>query len=224
MASQQIRCVVFDAVGTLIHPEPSVSQVYFDAARKFGNDVSVDEIRVRFRKLMSGRPATLQTDEASEREFWRNAVQFVVGEVSDPSACFEELYRHFALPENWRVSPGTAETLETLARRGVTVCIASNFDERLIEIVNGKAELKEIQHLFVSSVLGWRKPAPEFYAAIAAAVPVAMNEILMVGDDYELDVAASIDVGMNALHLTTEIAGPGTIQTIPEVLHYCGMA
>lgn len=224
MKSQQIRCVLFDAVGTLIHPEPSVAQVYLAAARKYGSDASLQEIRSRFHALMSGRPATLQTDESSEREFWRDAVQFVVGEVSDPTACFEELHDHFARLENWRVAGGTAKTLEALARNGITVCIASNFDERLIQIVHGKPELKEVHHLFVSSQLGWRKPAPQFYAAIAAAVPVSMNEILMVGDDYELDVAASIDVGMNALHLTTEIAGPRTIQTIPEVLHYCGMA
>ena len=43
-----VRAVVFDAVGTVIHPEPRAPVVYAEAARRFGSKRTVDEITPRF--------------------------------------------------------------------------------------------------------------------------------------------------------------------------------
>ncbi len=43
-----IRAVFFDAVGTLIHPEPSAAKVYGEIGRRFGSRYSAAAIATRF--------------------------------------------------------------------------------------------------------------------------------------------------------------------------------
>lgn len=44
----KIRCVLFDAVGTLIRPEPSVAEAYFSVGQQFGSRRTKEEITARF--------------------------------------------------------------------------------------------------------------------------------------------------------------------------------
>src|SRR5437588_873618 len=43
-----IKAVFFDAVGTLLHPEPAAAVVYADAARRFGSSLSPAVVARRF--------------------------------------------------------------------------------------------------------------------------------------------------------------------------------
>ena len=49
---RQCKAVLFDAVGTLIYPQPSVAQAYFLAGRQFGSKLTVDSIEDRFRNAL----------------------------------------------------------------------------------------------------------------------------------------------------------------------------
>ena len=76
-----IRCVLFDAVGTLIYPDPPVAEVYHAAAREFGSRLTVHDLGPRFRTALQSEqtgnpadPAALNrppTSEALERERWQ---------------------------------------------------------------------------------------------------------------------------------------------------------
>ncbi|SFI26716.1 HAD family hydrolase [Planctomicrobium piriforme] len=222
-SSAAIRCVAFDAVGTLIHAEPSVSQAYQQVARKYGADVPLPVLRERFLQSMSSRPMSAQTSEATELAFWQATVQDVIGTVTDPEACFQELYDHFGDPHSWRLDPDGAAALATLAKQGIQVCIASNFDERLQRVVNGMPELGVVSQVLISSQVGWRKPHPRFFEALQQAVNVPPSQILMVGDDVNLDVVPARQLGMQALHLAPGNSAPGSIRSLTEVVTYCGL-
>lgn len=43
-----VRAILFDAVGTLMRPEPAVAQVYREIGARFGSRLSVEEIAARF--------------------------------------------------------------------------------------------------------------------------------------------------------------------------------
>ena len=71
--------VLFDAVGTVIYPEPSVSKSYVQVGRRFGWQVAEEELPERFAAAMSrwfapGR----ETDEVRDYETWRRVVQQVM--------------------------------------------------------------------------------------------------------------------------------------------------
>ncbi len=201
-----IRAVFLDAVGTLIHPEPPAPVVYAKMGRRFGSRLDATSITARFAAAFARQEALdyaagLRTNEEREVARWRAIVGEVLDDVSDPESCFQELYAHFAGAAAWRCEPGTREVLDALAARGCEVGIASNFDHRLRGVAAGLPELRAARHLVVSSEVGWRKPAPAFFAAACAAVGRDPAEILFVGDDFANDYEGARAAGLRALLL-----------------------
>jgi putative hydrolase of the HAD superfamily len=201
-----VRAVFLDAVGTLIHPEPPAPVVYAAVARRHGSRLDLPKIGNRFvaaflRQEVLDQAAGLRTDEEREVERWRAIVGEVLDDVSDPESCFQELYAHFATAGAWRCEAGTREVLEGLAGRGFEVGIASNFDHRLHGVAAGLPELRPARHLVISSQIGWRKPAPAFFAAVCAAVGRDPAEVLLVGDDFANDCEGAKAAGLRALLL-----------------------
>ena len=199
-----IRAIYFDAVGTLIHPQPSAAEVYLEVGRRYGSPVSRATCLRRFQKAFRKQELIdnergWTTSENRERQRWRNIVADVLGDVRDPEACFAELYQHFAKPQAWACAPGTEELLEDLKRQGYLLGLASNYDHRLHTVVAGLAPLRAIQHIVISSEVGWRKPASAFFAALCRQAKLPAAEILYVGDDRVNDYDGARAAGLQAV-------------------------
>lgn len=196
--------VFFDAVGTLIHPEPPAAAVYADVGRRFGSRLDEATIRVRFRTAFlrqeeADYAGDLRTDEAREVQRWRAIVREVLDDVADAESCFHELYAHFARASAWRCEAGTAEVLAALAARGHQLGIASNFDRRLRGLVENMPAFGPLHYLLISSEIGWRKPARAFYAAMCRQANFAPEQILYVGDDPVNDYDGARAAGLHAV-------------------------
>ena len=74
--------------------------------------------------------------------------------------------------------------------------------ERLLAIAERIEPLSWVPHVFASSEIGWRKPAPEFFRWIEQRLGCGPTEVLLVGDDPELDVAAARRAGWRSLNVT----------------------
>ena len=203
--------VFFDAVGTLIRPDPSVAVAYQRIGQKYGCDQPVEVLRRAFHASFAAEEARdaaegYRTNDARERERWWAIVKAVLPEVRDPEACFAELWDHFARPEHWCIEPATLEVLSHLTRQGLQVGLASNFDDRLLGIVQGMPVLMDhLEAVLVSSQVGWRKPAAQFYAALcrveSGEEEFAPHEVLMVGDDRVNDYEGARAAGLHAVLL-----------------------
>jgi putative hydrolase of the HAD superfamily len=188
MIPREVRVIFFDAVGTVIFPEPSAAEVYASVAARYGSRLSLAEIGQRFRAAFQREEEFdlrngLRTDEEREERRWRHIVAAVLDDVCDGEACFRELFEHFSRPQAWVCAPDAGQTLAELARRGYRLGMASNYDRRLRSVVAGLSELRPLECLVISSEVGWRKPAPAFFAAVVRQAGVAAEEILFVGDD-----------------------------------------
>lgn len=213
--SFRIEVVAFDAVGTLIFPDPPVDEIYRRIGNRHGSNLSPDEVARRYRQAFRAaedadcrkpeewsRPDRLQTSEEIEIARWRTIVTQVFGDVPDPEACFRELFDHFARPQAWRCYPDVAETLSHLRDvAGARLALASNFDSRLLEIWRNLPELEPIEHCAVSSQIGYRKPSAHFYARLAEMVGASPENILMVGDDILNDIDGARLAGLRTVHL-----------------------
>ena len=62
--------------------------------------------------------------------------------------------------------PASQTVLSTLRDRGFVTGIGSNYDHRLRKVLAGFPALAAAGHVVISAEIGWRKPAPEFFAAI----------------------------------------------------------
>jgi len=203
-----VRAVVFDAVGTLIHPVPDVASVYLSVAQKYGSALSRETIRSRFREVFQASESqdrsgeeSLRTSEPQEVIRWRNIVSQVLDDVTEPEACFLELFEHFGSAAAWGCYRGTEEIVDHLRRAGFKLALASNFDRRLLTICDGLEPLRRIETRIVSSLCGWKKPARAFYQAVVDALRLPPHQILMVGDDRENDICGARRAGLHTLRI-----------------------
>jgi putative hydrolase of the HAD superfamily len=201
--------VFFDAVGTLLHPEPPASAVYAAVGRRFGSRLDEASIRVRFRAAFRRQEEAdyannLRTDEAREVARWRAIVGEVLDDVTDVEACFRELYDHFARADAWRCEPEAAEVFAELAARGHVLGIASNFDHRLRSLVEQLHAFGPIRHLVISSEIGWRKPARAFFEAMCRRAACSPGQILYVGDDPVNDYDGARAAGLQTVLLAPD--------------------
>jgi putative hydrolase of the HAD superfamily len=200
-----IRGIVFDAVGTLIKPVPSVAEAYTAAAGRQGVVINPAEARRRFQHHFQHEAehagnGLFSTDEGTERRRWRAIVRGVLAEVPDPNRAFEELWDHFSQPASWRCYPDVEPALGGLADAGISVCVGSNFDSRLRGVAQGLSELEShLDALVISSEVGYRKPHPDFFRAVCIHLGLPAQQVLCVGDDGENDVRGAIRAGLSGI-------------------------
>jgi len=196
---------LFDAVGTLIEPDPPVAAAYEAVGRRFGSSLSRETISDRFRAAFARQEWLDETeflgatDEARERRRWQAIVVEVFDDATDAESAFAALWGHFAEPANWRLCDGAAECWQALSARGLPLGIASNFDARLETICRGLPPLADCRQLFVSSRLGFRKPSPAFFAAIGERLGIPPSRLLLVGDDLTNDYQAARAAGWQSI-------------------------
>lgn len=215
---ERIRWIAFDGVGTLLFPDPPVGVAYHRVGLQHGSRYTLEEVDQRFRERFRAAETKdeHQTDESQELERWRKVVIEVFDDVDNPQSCFETLFAHFGTPQAWRCHREAKDVLSRLKRAGYQLALASNFDARLETIADGLADLEPIDLRIISSLVGHKKPSPMFYGALVAGAGCRPDEILMVGDDFENDVAAPRRAGLQAVHFAPR-AEPGRTATISSL-------
>ena len=200
------QAIVFDVVGTLVEPAPTVAEAYRAAALRHGIDRDVADIGSRFRAAWRRQEAVdadsvpaFATSGTRERERWRAIVADVFAAAPASDAIFDDLWTHFGRPDAWRPIPAGRDLVRAARDAELTVALASNFDERLFGIAPVIEPLSWADHVFASSELGWRKPAVEFFRTVERRLGRRPSELVLVGDDPELDIAAGRRAGWHVL-------------------------
>jgi putative hydrolase of the HAD superfamily len=203
-----IKAIFFDAAGTLIKPTRSVGESYAVFAQKYDLEVSVTEIAERFRLsfrtapplAFPGAPAARIKD--LERDWWKALVR----RIFDPwdsfpgfDDFFAELFTHFAQPQAWNLYPEVVETLSALERRRLILGVISNFDSRLNGILAGLGVAHRFEHIFLSSRVGYAKPAPEIFHQALEHHGLKAGDALHVGDSEQSDFHGANDAGLTGV-------------------------
>jgi putative hydrolase of the HAD superfamily len=198
--------VVFDVVGTLIEPSPSVAAAYRTCGLRHGVELDVVEIQRRFSAAWSRQEAfdaaavpAFATSPRREFDRWRGIVEDVFSGSAASEAIFAELWEHFGRVTAWRPLERGVALVQAAIDAGATVAVASNFDDRLMPLAAEMEPLVRVPHVFASSALGWRKPAPEFFRCLERRLGCLPHEAVLVGDDPELDLAAARRAGWAAI-------------------------
>jgi putative hydrolase of the HAD superfamily len=226
MTTPRSTAAVFDAVGTLIYPDPPIATAYAACGRRFGSTRTVSEIQQRFHAVYQeiearDRGGELRTSEEVEHARWREIVARVLDDVLDHAACFASLFDHFARPSSWRVYDDASAVIRALAARGTSMAIASNFDRRLITIARELEPLDECAHVLVSSEVGYRKPHLGFFEAVVATLGVATHEVLYIGDDPLNDLVGAAAAGLRTFFVRRDAAAPPNgLAAVTELVSY----
>src|SRR5204863_4853200 len=102
-----------------------------------------------------------------------------------------------------------------LRERGIILGIGSNYDSRLLRVVEGHAELAPLrERVVISAAVGHRKPSAEFFRAVARSAQCVPGEVLFVGDDTENDYDAAAAAGLSAVLLDVRNRHPAVARRI----------
>jgi putative hydrolase of the HAD superfamily len=207
------KVVFFDVAGTLIRVRDGVGVQYARVAARFG--VAADPARLarEFPRAFRGAPpmafpgAPVHAVPQLEREIWRGIVrevfagagllpQFAPGAFD---AYFDAVYRHFEGAAVWDVFPDVVPALEALRARGCTLGIVSNFDSRVVRILEALRLAPWFASVTLSSAVGATKPAPAIFVQALALHGIPPAEALHVGDSPADDAEGARAAGLNAV-------------------------
>jgi len=97
--------------------------------------------------------------------------------------------------------PGVARLLRSLKDQVPLYAFTNSNTTHMQVWANAYADtLRSFRRVFVSSEMGMRKPEPEAFAAISAAIGVSLDRILFFDDTRE-NVEGALAVGMQAVHV-----------------------
>ena len=201
------RFVLFDAVSTVIYPEPDVFTAYHTCATNFGTQLTRDEVRVGFHQLRQElfdselTPESIDFDNIElvssdqiEFDLWRCLVERLFTDVSDSLGLFHALWGHFAQASSWRVFEDVTPCWQQLKAAGFKIGIASNFDSRLFKLCKQLSPLDQADFIACSAKSGYRKPDKRFFETILSQIDTSECPI-MVGDDRVNDFLAPEHLG-----------------------------
>jgi putative hydrolase of the HAD superfamily len=208
-----IRTVFFDAAGTLLALREPVGETYARFALREGIPARADALERGFRSAFA-RAEPLAFPHVSprkvrglEREWWRRRVNEAfrrAGAEASPRAldrAFAAVFAHFATRAAWLLFADVRPALRTLAGRGLRLAVVSNFDTRLVTLLEAFGVAAAFDAVVLSSTSGFAKPDPRLFLAAVRASGATATTTLHVGDSERLDRRAARAAGLYALRL-----------------------
>ncbi len=190
----RIRAVTFDAGGTLIEPWPSVGAVYAEVAAEFGFRCEPEKLTTEFFNAWRGRSGFTYT-----RQEWFDLVRQSFRESCEVGArMFDAIYDRFSEPRCWRIYDDVLPALEQLKSRGLRLAVISNWDDRLLPLLDRLGLARHFDAIFVSALVGAHKPSPKIFHHAAEHLCVSPCEVLHIGDSEGEDVAGARNAGFEA--------------------------
>ncbi|MCM8780821.1 MAG: HAD family hydrolase, partial [Candidatus Omnitrophica bacterium] len=210
LGSQHIRSrdttlIIFDLDGTLYN-EPNLSRAYEDARWNFISEklgINPKEAEIRFENIRKSNPS-LTAGEVLQQ------MRLNLQEWDD----YKDSYIN---PEIYlRPDLRLQKVLAYLSARYTLVIFTHNSLSQTQKILERLGIINYFRRIFTSAILGFRKPNPESFKAIARIMDTSPNLCISIGDREEIDIIPARQAGMQALL----VRGPLdiTIEAIDDIL------
>jgi putative hydrolase of the HAD superfamily len=212
------RGLLLDAMGTLLGLRHSVGHTYSRLAVEFGLSVEAAELDRAFPAVYRQAPplafpglrgaALLE----AERQWWEARIgeTFAASGHAEPlpAGLALALFEHFASPELWHIYPDVPSQLQRWRARGLKLAVVSNFDQRLLGVLEGLGLADVMDCVVVSSSAGAAKPDPRPFQQALEALKLAPTEAWHVGDSPE-DEAGARAAGLRCVLIRRSQPGIG---------------
>jgi putative hydrolase of the HAD superfamily len=203
-----LKAIFFDAAGTLFKTTRPVGEIYASFARQYGVNIPLPELAARFRSCFSSAPPlafpNVSPNEIPrlERRWWHELVQEILapyGRFARFDDYFSALFEHFSKPQAWMLYPETEEAMRALRQSGLTLAVITNFDSRVLGILEGLGVSSCFDSVLLSSRVGYAKPAREIFQAALSLHSLQPDEAMHVGDSPLHDIAGAAGAGLTAV-------------------------
>jgi len=236
--SDRVVAVFFDAGETLIHPEPSFTDLFLRACSGCGFHPPREEVSrttgelLRELEEMQERGYTFTTSERESRAFWLRFYRKLLrglGMREDGSGLAETLYRIFSDPSNYRLFPDVLPALRELQDGGYVMGVISNFEPWLAGLLEDLGIRGYFQSLGISGLVGAEKPQRAIFEWALRETGVEPARALHVGDSLRADVEGARRAGIAPVLLDRYGRHPdppcprlNDLRELPEILRKGG--
>lgn len=202
-----LRAVLLDAGGTLIHPDHA-----FILGRLRAEGVDADE--ADYRRARSRADAVVRdilrsdapgTDETRIRS-WFIALLTALGLPPERlEAVGGDIRARHADAGLWtHAVPGTLEMLRGLKDAGLRLAVISNADGRVDRYLAAAGLAEEFELIVDSGAVGIEKPDRRIFDLALERLDLPADDVVYVGDTWEVDVVGARAAGIRAIYLTEE--------------------
>ncbi len=189
-----IKNVLFDFAGTIADLSPSSEDMLCSYVDKFC-DFKLDKERAREAFACLDKhmfySSVKVTDFDSKSKYYQHYNDMIIKSlgISDRVDNSEnQLFKYFASHDrHWVLKSDVKDTFTTLKEKGFKVGIISNFDSKLLSIVDRLGISDLVDYLHISQDEGYEKPQLEFYQSFFERHGLKANESSYCGDSYILD-------------------------------------
>jgi len=226
--------VLFDAAGTLIELREPVAETYARIAREHGVALPPNKLEIAFRAAFNAAPAMVFPDASIEeisrleKAWWRRVVSNTF-RAADPAAkfpdfdeFFESLFDVMGRPQTWRETPGARSLLLKLRSLRWATAIVSNFDRRLLNILQGLGLAELFDAVVLCSDVGAAKPETAIFHRALERLQVPASRAVVVGDDEELDIGGARAAGLRAIDVRSLAKLDGLLDQLMALPDYPG--
>jgi len=212
MRSAATKLITFDANNTLFQLRHNPSIIYSQAITNINKNIiltSKEEniIDASYRDVYKEhyfKYPNFGYGQFSSKQFWHNIISHcfhdlhrIKKEVGIQSIT-DYLYEDFKSDKHWQVYEETHEVLSNLRNHGIKMCVISNFDERLDNILTCLKLKTYFDFVVCSYTFGVAKPHSQIFLEALSQANVPAHQSLHVGDNLMLDYKAALKCGMQA--------------------------
>ena len=216
MSLPRFKALSFDAADTLIYLPTGVGQPYAEVARSHGvgGAVTPADWEAAFRRAWKAIPELGATADGGpfpddQRGWWADLVHLVIKDLrlalsaEEEQALFGDLWNHFAKSGVWQVYPEVHRVLGQLQDEGIKLVIISNFDKRLLPVLEHERLSRYFDTVYLSSVHGADKPHPRMFERflVDTGLSATPELALHIGDHPKADWAAARSAGLQVFEL-----------------------
>ena len=200
-----LRAVFFDVGNTLLYPHPSVSEVCRQILAEEGHvhDLgAIDALMPLVDEFYEDRyrtDDTFWTDEAQTSQVWIGMYSFLcrkLGIEDGAERIALRVYQEFGRAERWRAYDDVEPAFRRLRERGMLLGLISNWDARLVGLVDGLGLARFLDTVVSSADVGLHKPDPRIFELACERLGVTPAESAHIGDHHYADVLGARSVGM----------------------------
>lgn len=207
------KVIFFDAMGTLFDLKTSVGEIYHQYAHQYGVEIDAEQIEQAFaNSFKSAPPLAFSPNELTlikqqEFDWWKQLVSAtfeqleVLENFSDFNAFFQEIYSYFGTKEPWYIFPDTVNCLTKCCDRKIELGVISNFDSRLIELLNLLNLDQFFTSITISSVAGFAKPKSNIFQLALNKHNLSSDQAWHIGDSPTEDYAGAKNAGLSSFWL-----------------------
>jgi len=206
-ALRDVRAVLFDAGGTLVHPD--WERLALMAAQEAGNDLSHAQLQRALRETLRDADIFLQRGEALPSDMQLPGWLFrrMYSALGLEGEAYERLNRRMEAAHGERhlwcgLDSEAVPVIAELKRAGLRVAVISNTEDgRLEELLRLVRLDTHFDFLIDSHAVGHRKPDAAIFRLALARLDLPPHEAAYIGDSYGHDALGAQAAGLRPILL-----------------------